>query len=139
MAIIENEFMELTQGLDLEAFWAENEQCRAFTTDKPRCMLSFSPDDHWIFEFVDVPSTLRYYPAILNLAESRCRRRRPAGPDGANQTNLAFYRSQNEQLGCIVCERAAGRSSDSRLWQGVRGPPTQGGSASQHQLQGSVS
>jgi uroporphyrinogen decarboxylase len=61
MAIIENEFMELTQDLDLEAFWAENAQCRAFTTDKPRCLLSFSPDDHWVFEFVDVPSTLRYY------------------------------------------------------------------------------
>ena len=61
MAIIESEFMELTKNLDPEAFWAENEQCGAFTTDKPRCMLSFSPDDHWIFEFVDVPSTLRYY------------------------------------------------------------------------------
>jgi hypothetical protein len=61
MAIIENEFMELTQDLDLEAFWAENALCRAFATDKPRCFLSFSPDDHWIFEFMDVPSTLRYY------------------------------------------------------------------------------
>ena len=61
MAIIENEFMELTQSLDLEAFWAENEACQAFTTDKLRCSASFSPDDHWIFEFMAVPSTLRYY------------------------------------------------------------------------------
>ena len=61
MAIIEREFMERTQDLDVEAFWQENAQCRAFTTDKPRCALSFSPDDHWIFEFVDVPSTVRYY------------------------------------------------------------------------------
>ena len=61
MAIIEPEFMERTQDLDLEAFWAENALCRGFTTDKPRCALSFSPDDHWIFEFMQVPSTLRYY------------------------------------------------------------------------------
>ncbi|HNT75414.1 MAG TPA: uroporphyrinogen decarboxylase family protein [Anaerolineae bacterium] len=61
MPIIEPEFMELTKDLDVAAFWEENAQCQAFTTDKPRCALSFSPDDHWIFEFVDVPSTLRYY------------------------------------------------------------------------------
>jgi uroporphyrinogen decarboxylase len=61
VAIIEQEFMELTQELDLDAFWEENVGCYAFTTDKPRCSVSFSPDDHWIFGFMDVPSTLRYY------------------------------------------------------------------------------
>jgi uroporphyrinogen decarboxylase len=61
VAIIENEFMELTAGLDLAAFWAENQACEAFTTAKPRCAAAFSPDDHWLFEFMDVPSTLRYY------------------------------------------------------------------------------
>ena len=61
MAIIEPEFMELTKSLDLEAFWQENEQCHAFTPQKPRCPVSFSPDDHWLFEFLSVPSTLRYY------------------------------------------------------------------------------
>ncbi len=61
MPIIETEFMEMTRDLDLEAFWAENDQCMAFTTAKPRCPVSFSPDDHWIFEFVAVPSTVRYY------------------------------------------------------------------------------
>jgi len=61
MPIIEQEFLELTKSLDVEAFWEENAQCHAFTSDKPRCALSFSPDDHWIFEFMDVPSTLRYY------------------------------------------------------------------------------
>jgi len=61
MPIIEQEFMELTQSLDVDAFWEENARCHAFTTDKPRCALGFSPDDHWIFEFMDVPSTLRYY------------------------------------------------------------------------------
>jgi uroporphyrinogen decarboxylase len=59
--IIENEFMELTRNLDVDAFWAENELCQDFTTKKPRCSLSFAPDDHWIFEFMQVPSTLRYY------------------------------------------------------------------------------
>ena len=53
--------MELTADLDIKAFWEENARCQAFTTDKPRCALSFSPDDHWIFEFVDIPSTLHYY------------------------------------------------------------------------------
>ncbi|MBN1890321.1 MAG: hypothetical protein JW850_20170 [Thermoflexales bacterium] len=61
MTIIENEFMELTARLDLEAFWAEDDACQAFTPDKPRCAMSFSPDDHWLFEFMQVPSTLRYY------------------------------------------------------------------------------
>ena len=61
MAIIEQEFLELTQNLDLAAFWAENDQCQPFTTSKPRCSASFSPDDHWIFEFMQVPSTVRYY------------------------------------------------------------------------------
>ncbi len=61
MPIIEPEFMELTQSLDVAAFWEENAQCQRFTTDKPRCALAFSPDDHWIFEFMNVPSTLRYY------------------------------------------------------------------------------
>jgi uroporphyrinogen decarboxylase len=61
MSIIEPEFIELTAGLDARAFWAENVQCQAFTTDKPRCSASFSPDDHWVFGFMDVPSTLRYY------------------------------------------------------------------------------
>jgi uroporphyrinogen decarboxylase len=61
MPIIESEFMALTKSLDVEAFWEENARCQVFTIDKPRCALSFSPDDHWIFEFMEVPSTLRYY------------------------------------------------------------------------------
>ena len=61
MAIIEPEFMALTEGLDTASFWAENECCGSFTLDKPRASLSFSPDDHWIFGFLNVPSTLRYY------------------------------------------------------------------------------
>lgn len=61
MAIIEGEFMELTKGLDVDAFWEENARCYAFTADKPRCSAYFSPGDHWIFEFMQVPSTLRYY------------------------------------------------------------------------------
>ena len=61
MAIIEKDFMALTQELDIRAFWKENALCHKFTTAKPRCPLSLSPDDHWVFEFMDVPSTLRYY------------------------------------------------------------------------------
>jgi uroporphyrinogen decarboxylase len=51
----------ITKDLDLAAFWAENERCYIFSSDKPRCPLSFSPDDHWLFEFLGVPSTVRYY------------------------------------------------------------------------------
>ncbi len=61
MPIIEAEFLERTGCLDLDAFWAENDQCFGFTPNKPRCPASFAPDDHWIFEFMDVPSTVRYY------------------------------------------------------------------------------
>lgn len=61
MPIVEPAFMELTAGLDLADFWAENAACQGFTTKKARCALSFSPDDHWLFEFMSVPSTLRYY------------------------------------------------------------------------------
>ncbi len=61
MSIIEPEFMELTAQLDLQAFWDEEQLCEDFTTQKPRCAAFFSPDDHWLFEFVKIPSTLRYY------------------------------------------------------------------------------
>lgn len=61
MPLFDPEFLERTRGLDLEAFWEENAQCGGFTDAKPRCGLSFSPDDHWLFEFLEVESTLRYY------------------------------------------------------------------------------
>ncbi len=61
MPLLDPEFLDLTQDLDPAAFWAENERCFGFTPAKPRCALSFSPDDHWLFEFLDVPSTLDYY------------------------------------------------------------------------------
>jgi uroporphyrinogen decarboxylase len=61
MAIIEPQFIALTADLDVDAFWQENARCQVFSPGKPRCALSFAPDDHWLFEFVEVPSTLRYY------------------------------------------------------------------------------
>ena len=61
MPIVEAEFIDLTSELDIDAFWSENAACFDFTPDKPRCPASFSPDDHWIFEFLDAPSTVRYY------------------------------------------------------------------------------
>jgi hypothetical protein len=61
MPIIEAEFIERTKKLDITRFWQENKQCQTFTLQKPRCAASFAPDDHWIFEFMQVPSTLRYY------------------------------------------------------------------------------
>jgi uroporphyrinogen decarboxylase len=61
MPILDPEFLELTHDLDAPAFWAENDRCAAFTTAKPRCAASFSPDDHWLFEFLAVGSTVRYY------------------------------------------------------------------------------
>jgi len=61
MSIIEPEFMALTASLDLQNFWNENSACEGFTIRKPRCAAFFSPDDHWLFEFMGIPSTLRYY------------------------------------------------------------------------------
>ncbi len=61
MPIYDPEFLALTASLDVEAFWEENSACTEFTPNKPRCSLSFSPDDHWLFTFLNVPSTLRYY------------------------------------------------------------------------------
>ena len=61
MAIIEKDFMELTSGLDPGNFWQENGACQGMTTEKPRCSVSFAPDDHWLFEFMGVDSTIRYY------------------------------------------------------------------------------
>ncbi len=55
------DFSQLTCDLDVDAFWAENEQCFGFTPAKPRCPLTFSPDDHWLFECFQAPSTVRYY------------------------------------------------------------------------------
>ena len=53
--------LELTRDLDPDQFWEENPSCQAFTRDKPRCSLSFSPDDHWLIGFFQIPSTRRYY------------------------------------------------------------------------------
>jgi uroporphyrinogen decarboxylase len=61
MVILNDEFLALTSDLDIHAFWAENEKCFDFSLDKPRAALQFSPDDHWLFEFLQVNSTLRYY------------------------------------------------------------------------------
>jgi uroporphyrinogen decarboxylase len=61
MALIENVYMNLTSDLDIENFWKENEYCFKYTEDKPRCAVSFAPDDHWIFEFTEVKSTMQYY------------------------------------------------------------------------------
>jgi uroporphyrinogen decarboxylase len=61
MAIIEPEFFDLTRDLDVQAFWTENEACMVLSPKIPRCPASFSPDDHWLFEFMRVPSTVRYY------------------------------------------------------------------------------
>lgn len=58
---IDDELLTLTSNLDVAAFWVENELCQDFTTHKPRCSLSFSPDDHWLFEFLNVTSTLKYF------------------------------------------------------------------------------
>lgn len=50
-------------SLDLARFWAENEVClaRPFRTDKPRAALTLCFDEHWLFEELAVPSTVRYY------------------------------------------------------------------------------
>lgn len=61
MSIIEPEFMELTRGFDPAAFWEEDRSCRAFSTGKPRCAARLTPDDHWLFEFLGISSTVRYY------------------------------------------------------------------------------
>ena len=42
MPIIEPDFLELTQDLDIDAFWAENAACFGFTPVKPRCPASFA-------------------------------------------------------------------------------------------------
>jgi len=61
MPIVEKQFMELTAGFDPKSFWEENSRCTQFTRDKPRCSAALPVDDHWLFEFLDVPSTVRYY------------------------------------------------------------------------------
>jgi uroporphyrinogen decarboxylase len=61
MPIIEKDFFELTGDLDLAGFWSENDSCWKPDPHKPRCPASFSPDDHWLFGFLDVKDTLRYY------------------------------------------------------------------------------
>lgn len=61
MPLIEQDFLDLTADLNLDAFWSENDRSWESTPDKPRCPVKFSPDDHWLFEFLNVNSTLRYY------------------------------------------------------------------------------
>jgi uroporphyrinogen decarboxylase len=70
--MLDHEFLDLTSHLDLPAFWVENEYCFVFNDSastgidapgmhQPRCPLTFSPDDHWLFELLNVTSTIRYY------------------------------------------------------------------------------
>ncbi|MDX2111802.1 MAG: uroporphyrinogen decarboxylase family protein [Verrucomicrobiota bacterium] len=59
--LLDPEFLPLTTDLDVAAFWQENERCNEATENKPRCKLTLAPDDHWMFEFLAVDSTLRYY------------------------------------------------------------------------------
>lgn len=48
--------------MDVREFWKENEKCMTpFSTDKPRVPLNFWLDDHFLFEEMKLPSTLRYY------------------------------------------------------------------------------
>lgn len=62
MPLIEPEFMHLARDLDADAFWAENRLCQRRDEAKPRCALAgVGSDDHWLFEFLGVGSTLRYY------------------------------------------------------------------------------
>jgi uroporphyrinogen decarboxylase len=57
----ETEFLDLSGDLDVAQFWLENDFCNRPGTDKPRCAIQFAPDDHWLFEFLEVESTLRYF------------------------------------------------------------------------------
>jgi uroporphyrinogen decarboxylase len=62
MTIMDPDFLELSRDLDAESFWAENSLCTRPGEDKPRCALaSVTSDDHWLFSFLGVVSTLRYY------------------------------------------------------------------------------
>ena len=48
--------------LDLEKFWQVNEQCmEPFSTDKPRVPINYWLDDHYLFEAVEISSTVKYY------------------------------------------------------------------------------
>jgi hypothetical protein len=61
MPLLDPDFLPLTASLDLPAFWDENARCAGFTAEKPRCAVAFALDEHWLFEFLGVPSTLHYY------------------------------------------------------------------------------
>ncbi len=56
-----DDFLHLTPKLDLKAFWDENHACLVNEIDQARCPLEFSPDDHWLFEFIQPISILQYY------------------------------------------------------------------------------
>lgn len=48
--------------LDVKAFWEENSKCFGrFSTAKPRVPISFWLDDHFLLEYMQLPSTLKYY------------------------------------------------------------------------------
>lgn len=67
-------------NFDPKTFWAENELCigKPFRTDKPRAPIMYWMDDHWLFEEMRLPSTVRYYrdaeyrAAIHRACNDRC-------------------------------------------------------------------
>ena len=50
-------------NLDLAHFWEENAASaqKPFRTDKPRCPVALSLDDHWLLDEMKLPSTMPYY------------------------------------------------------------------------------
>ena len=46
---------------DIQTTFDELVEPIAVRVAKPRCAAAFSPDDHWLFEFLQVPTTVRYY------------------------------------------------------------------------------
>ncbi|OQB14988.1 MAG: methylcobalamin:coenzyme M methyltransferase [Firmicutes bacterium ADurb.Bin193] len=48
--------------MDVKAFWEENSKCfEPFSTNKPRVPMNFWLDDHFLLEYMKLPSTLKYY------------------------------------------------------------------------------
>lgn len=93
-------------GFDVGAFWSEEALCRgrAFSTDKPRCPIGLSLDDHWLLDELKPPSVLPYYRD----PEARADLNRQANDRCGNEIGIRPFDESCGPPGALRLERVLG-------------------------------
>ncbi|MFQ3586357.1 MAG: uroporphyrinogen decarboxylase family protein [Fimbriimonadaceae bacterium] len=93
-------------GFDVDAFWSEEPRCRgrAFSTDKPRCPISLSLDDHWLLDELRPASVQPYFRD----PDVRAELHRRANERCASEIGIRPFSEAVEPPGPLRLERVLG-------------------------------